>query len=96
MDHIPCACQLGDSLHWKELGISIPSGNIWVCCAQHKGYLDICSSKTGEKQPGKSRHENYIQEQIFLSGKDWSLPYQSLGMVLRAMNANLKDETLEG
>lgn len=88
MDQIPCACQLGDSLHWKQLGISIPVGNIWVWCSQHKGYLDICWSKTGEKETGKTRHENYIQEQVFFSGKD-------IGMVLGAMNAHLEDETLE-
>lgn len=38
----PHARQLGDSLHWRELGICIPFGNIWVRCAQHKGYPDLC------------------------------------------------------
>lgn len=85
----PYACQLGDSLHWREPGICIPFGNVWVWCAQHKGYPDFCWSKIGEKWPGKSRHENYIQEQVFISGKD-------TGMVLCAMNARLEDETLEG
>ena len=83
------ACQLGDSLHWRELGICIPFGNVWVWCAQHKGYPDLCWSKTGEKQPGKSRLENYIQEQVLFSGKD-------TGIILCAMYASLEDETLEG
>lgn len=85
----PHACQLGDSLHWREPGICIPLGNIWVWCAQDTGYPGLCRSKTGGKQPGKTRHENDIQEHVFFCGKD-------IGMVLHALKASLEDEALEG
>jgi len=61
---------------WKCLGL--------VCPAQE--ILNFCRRKTGEKGTGKTRHENYTQEQVFFSGKD-------IGTVLHAMNACLEDQT---
>lgn len=66
------SCHLGDNLHWRDPGIYIPFGNVWVWCAHHKGYPDLCWSKTEQNQPGNTKHENYIQEQFFFSGKDIS------------------------
>ena len=55
-----------------------------MCPAQE--ILNFCRRKTGEKGTGKTRHENYTQEQVFFSGKD-------IGTVLHAMNACLEDQT---
>lgn len=52
---IPCACQLGNSLHWRECGICIPFGNIWVWCVQKEGCSDLSWGKAGEKQPQRHR-----------------------------------------